>query len=117
MTDRQFFFGLCATCAAITVAPAAIAVALTEQPQQPIAAPAAQYIAPAATTTAPQVDYTHVRDNLNAADTAWRNGLDGCTNVSVAITAAGNPAVFGGPATAEQRQDLAAYAKRCNLRF
>ena len=60
---------------------------------------------------------TAVRDNLNAADTAFRHGLDGCTNVSVAITAAGNPAVFGGPATAQQRQELATYAKRCNLRF
>ena len=36
MTDRQFFLGLCATCAAITVTPAAIGMALTApQPATP----------------------------------------------------------------------------------
>ena len=36
MTDRFFFLGLCATCAAITVAPAAIGMALTSpQPATP----------------------------------------------------------------------------------
>ena len=36
MTDPQFFLGLCATCAAITVTPAAIGMALTSpQPATP----------------------------------------------------------------------------------
>ena len=116
MTDRQFFLGLCATCAAVTVAPAAIAVALTEQPQQPIAAPAAQYIAPAATAPAPQVANAHVRNNLNAADGLFKAGMNGCDSVSIAIFAGTNPSLYG-PVSASDRAELARYAKRCNLRF
>lgn len=123
MNDRQFFLGLCATCAAITVAPAAIALSLdnsktssavetTAQPEQSIAYMRSEPVA----APAYEVANAHVRNNLNAADTAWRHGLDGCTNVSVAITAASSPEVFGAT-SASDRADVARYAQRCGLRF
>ena len=117
MTDRSFFLGLCATAAAITVAPAAIAVAMNQKPQQPIAAPAAaEYITPAATAPEPEVANAHVRNNLNAADGLFKAGMDGCDSVSVAIFAGTNPSLYG-PVSASDRAELARYAKRCNLRF
>ena len=58
----------------------------------------------------------HVNDNLNAADQLWRNGMDGCTNVSVAIMAANSPGTFG-PVSSSQRAEVARYARKCNLRF
>ncbi len=59
---------------------------------------------------------TTVNDNLNAADGLFRTGQNGCSNVSIAIVAANNPAIYG-TATAEQRAELQRYAKRCGLRF
>ena len=120
MTDRQFVLGLCATCAAITVAPAAIGMAMTEQSQQPqqsIASPAAaEYVPPAATAPTFEVANSHVRNNLNAADGMFQHGMDGCTSVSIAIQAATNPSIFG-PTSASDRAEVARYAQRCNLRF
>lgn len=59
---------------------------------------------------------SHVSDNLNAADQAFKSGIDGCTNVTVAIMAANSPAIYG-PTSKEQRAELKEYANRCNLRF
>ena len=59
---------------------------------------------------------TTINDNLNAADWMFRAGMNGCANVSVAITAANNPGIYG-TATAQQRAELQKYAKRCGLRF
>lgn len=53
-----------------------------------------------------------VNDNLNAADGLFRTGQNGCSNVSIAIVAANNPAIYG-TATAQQRMELQRYAKRC----
>lgn len=64
----------------------------------------------------PAMANSHVRDNLNAADGMFKNGMDGCTSVSVAITAANNPGIFG-PVSSSQRSEVARYASRCNLRF
>jgi hypothetical protein len=59
---------------------------------------------------------SHVSDTLNAADIAFRNGIDGCSSVSLAILAANTPAIYGitGPA---QRAEQKPYADRCGLRF
>lgn len=59
---------------------------------------------------------TTINDNLNAADQLFKGGLDGCPSVTMAITAANSPAVFGAP-TEEQKASLRAYAARCNLRY
>ena len=64
----------------------------------------------------PTAGNTTISDNLNAADVMFKAGMDGCTNVSVAISAANSPGTFG-VATAEQRNELKSYAARCNLRF
>ena len=123
MTDRQFFLGLCATCAAITVAPAAIALSLdnsktpsaveaTAQPEQSIAYMRSEPVA----APAYEVANAHVRNNLNAADGMFNHGMDGCTSVSIAITAASHPEIYG-PTSASDRADVARYAQRCGLRF
>jgi hypothetical protein len=59
---------------------------------------------------------TSINDNLNAADQMFKAGMDGCANVTMAITSANSPAVFGAP-TEEQKASLRAYAARCNLRY
>lgn len=59
---------------------------------------------------------THVRDNLNAADGMFRHGMDGCGSVSIAITAANNPSMFG-PTSSRDRAEVSRYARKCNLRF
>jgi hypothetical protein len=59
---------------------------------------------------------THIADNLNAADMMFKDGLDGCPSVSLAILAANSPSTFG-PSTSSQRQEVKRYAQRCNLRF
>ena len=59
---------------------------------------------------------TAVNDNLNAADGMFKAGMNGCANVTVAITAANNPMIYG-TVTAQQRADVQRYAKRCGLRF
>ena len=64
----------------------------------------------------PAIANTHVNDNLNAADGMFNAGMDGCTNVSVAIMAANSPSTFG-PVSSSQRSEVARYARRCNLRF
>lgn len=59
---------------------------------------------------------TAINDNLNAADQMFKAGMDGCPSVSIALTAANSPAIYGAP-TAEQKASLKAYAARCNLRY
>jgi hypothetical protein len=59
---------------------------------------------------------TTVSDSLNSADQLFANGMDGCSMVSMAITAANSPQIYG-LATQEQRSELKRYAERCNLRF
>lgn len=86
--------------------------------KSPAALPPAEVAAPAA-APAPvpsQISNTTVSDNLNAADGMFKNNMDGCSNVSAAISAANSPNVFGA-VTAEQRLELKRYADRCGLRF
>ena len=59
---------------------------------------------------------SHVRNNLNAADGMFKHGMDGCASVSIAITAASHPEIYG-PTSASDRAEVKRYAKRCNLRF
>lgn len=59
---------------------------------------------------------TSVSDNLNAADGLFKAGMDGCTNVTVAIMAANNSSFYG-PVSADQVSELKRYAKKCNLRY
>lgn len=95
---------------------------LTGTPPPPAGAPAG--LAPSEVTAPVQppaaapvpISNTTVSDNLNAADGMFKNNMDGCSNVSVAISAANSPDVFG-PVTAEQRLELKRYADRCGLRF
>ncbi len=54
----------------------------------------------------------HVADNLNAADQMFANGMDGCTSVSLAITAYNSL----GP-TDVPRAEIKRYADKCGLRF
>lgn len=65
---------------------------------------------------APSTPNTTISDNLNAADGLFKNDMDGCSNVSLAISAANNPQLFGQP-TEEQRSELRNYAARCGLRY
>lgn len=67
-------------------------------------------------TALPAVANSHVNNNLNAADQMWRNDMDGCGNVTVAILAANSPGTFG-PVSSSQRSEVARYARKCNLRF
>ena len=64
----------------------------------------------------PAVANSHVNNNLNAADQLWRNGMDGCSSVSIAIMAANSPGTFGA-VSSSQRSEVARYARKCNLRF
>jgi hypothetical protein len=58
----------------------------------------------------------HVSDNLNAADMMFKEGMDGCPSVSIAIMAANSPAIYGTTSPVQVRE-LKQYAQRCNLRF
>ena len=57
----------------------------------------------------------HVADNLNAADQLFNYGMDGCTNVGIAVLAYNNPDIYG--PNYVSRDEVARYAQRCNLRF
>jgi hypothetical protein len=81
-------------------------------PRQP--PPPSPLAAPAPSPSAPL--NPHVSDNLNAADVAFRAGMDGCSGVSIAITAANSPNIWG-PTSPAQRAELKPYADRCKLRF
>ena len=59
---------------------------------------------------------SHVNDNLNAADQMFSAGIDGCTNVSIAIMAANNPSIYG-PTSTSLKSELKSYADKCNLRY
>ena len=59
---------------------------------------------------------SYVNDNLNAADMMFDYGMDGCTNVSVAIMVANNPQIYG-PTSTALKSEIKTYANRCNLRF
>ena len=59
---------------------------------------------------------SYVNDNLNAADMMFDYGMDGCTNVSVAIMVANNPQIYG-PTSNALKSEIRTYANRCNLRF
>ena len=59
---------------------------------------------------------SYVNDNLNAADMMFNYGMDGCTNVSVAIMVANNPQIYG-PTSTSLKSEIRTYANRCNLRF
>jgi hypothetical protein len=80
--------------------------------------PAPSGVAPAVPGVPPAASKpnTSINDNLNAADQMFKAGMDGCANVTMAITSANSPAVFGAP-TEEQKASLRAYAARCNLRY
>lgn len=71
-----------------------------------------------ASTGAPQPTRpnSHVADNLNAADGMFKEGMDGCPSVTLAIMAANNPSAYG-PTTTEQRREVKQYADKCGLRF
>jgi hypothetical protein len=47
---------------------------------------------------------------------AFRDGIDGCPSVSIAIMAANSPTMYG-PTSPAQRAELKPYADRCKLRF
>ena len=59
---------------------------------------------------------SYVNDNLNAADMMFNNGMDGCTNVSMAIMVANSPQIYG-PPSSSLTSELKTYARKCNLRF
>jgi hypothetical protein len=59
---------------------------------------------------------SHVSDALNAADITFKDGMDGCPGVAIAIMAANDSFTFG-PTGSSQIQELKQYARRCNLRF
>lgn len=59
---------------------------------------------------------TYVNDNLNAADMAFQEGMDGCMSVTGAILVANNPDIYG-PTSSSTKEELRSYAKRCGLRF
>ena len=59
---------------------------------------------------------SYVNDNLNAADMMFNNGMDGCTNVSVAIMVANSPQIYGPPSNS-LKSEIKNYARKCNLRF
>jgi hypothetical protein len=59
---------------------------------------------------------SHVSDALNNADIMFKDGMDGCPSVAIAIMAANMPEAVG-PTSSSQIQELKQYAKRCNLRF
>ena len=59
---------------------------------------------------------SYVNDNLNAADMMFNYGMDGCTNVSLAIMVANNPEIYG-PTSTALKSEIRSYANRCNLRF
>ena len=59
---------------------------------------------------------SYVNDNLNAADGMFNVGMDGCTNVTMAIMAANNPNIYG-PTSSSLRREVSKYASRCGLRF
>ena len=65
---------------------------------------------------APIYANSYVNDNLNAADMMFNYGMDGCTNVSVAIMVANNPQIYG-PTSTSLKSEIKTYANRCNLRF
>ena len=97
---------------------AALALASCDAPPSPppptASVPASQQPATPPPSSAPP--NTHVSDNLNAADLAFRAGMDGCPGVSIAITAANSPTIYG-PTSPAQRAELKPYADRCKLRF
>jgi hypothetical protein len=64
---------------------------------------------------APAMANTHVADNLNAADMMFRNGMDGCPSVSLAIMAYNSPQIYGDNTVGYS--EVKRYANRCNLRF
>lgn len=59
---------------------------------------------------------SHVNDNLNAADMMFNAGMDGCTNVSVAIMVANAPQIYG-PTSSTLKSEIKRYANKCSLRF
>ena len=59
---------------------------------------------------------SYVNDNLNAADMMFNNGMDGCTNVSMAIMVANSPQIYG-PTSSSLKSEIKTYARKCNLRF
>ena len=59
---------------------------------------------------------SYVNDNLNAADMMFKNGLDGCTNVSMAIMVANSPQIYGSTSSA-LKSEIKKYANKCSLRF
>ena len=59
---------------------------------------------------------SYVNYNLNAADMMFNNGMDGCTNVSVAIMVANSPQIYG-PTSNSLKSEIKNYARKCNLRF
>ena len=65
---------------------------------------------------APIYANSYVNDNLNAADMMFNMGLDGCTNVSLAIMVANSPQIYG-PTSSTLKSELKTYARKCNLRF
>jgi hypothetical protein len=101
--------------------PPLAALALTScaappSPPPPATPPPVSQQPPAAAPSPSAPLNTHVSDSLNAADLAFRNGIDGCPGVSLAITAANSPTIYG-PTSPAQRAELKPYADRCKLRF
>ena len=59
---------------------------------------------------------SYVNDNLNAADMMFKAGMDGCTNISMAIMVANTPQIYG-PTSSTLKSEIKRYAKKCSLRF
>ena len=64
----------------------------------------------------PLLANSYVNDNLNAADMMFNYGMDGCSNVSMAIMVANNPEIYG-PTSSSLKSELRSYAQKCNLRY
>ena len=66
--------------------------------------------------TTPIYANAYVNANLNAADMMFNFGMDGCTNVSMAIMVANSPQIYG-PTSSALKSEIKTYARKCNLRF
>ena len=66
--------------------------------------------------SSPALSNSYVKDNLNAADMMFRSGIDGCSNVSIAISVSNSPSIYG-PTSDALKNELRSYAKKCNLRY
>ena len=64
----------------------------------------------------PALANSHVKNSLNAADTMFNAGMDGCPSVRIAALAASPPDIYG-PTDNSLKAEVSRYANRCGLRF